>query len=216
MNRESILNRILDSGIVAVIRMADSSRLLRVVEAVKKGGVDLIEITMTVPNALDIIRDVSGSVGSDVLVGVGSVTDAETASRAIDAGARYVVSPIFKREIVEASHAGDVPVMQGAFTPTEALAAHEAGTDIIKVFPADVLGMPFLKGILAPMPFLKLLPTGGVTLYNAGDWVRAGAVGVGVGSALLDSAAIAEGRFTALTENARRLRTDFDAGRAQK
>jgi 2-dehydro-3-deoxyphosphogluconate aldolase / (4S)-4-hydroxy-2-oxoglutarate aldolase len=214
MDREAILNRVLDSGIVAVIRMTDTSRLLRVVDAIRSGGVDAIEITMTVPGALKIIREVANAVGSDVVVGVGSVTDAETARRAVDAGARYVVSPIFKHEIVAASHESGVPVMQGAFTPTEALTAHEAGADVIKVFPADVLGMAFFKGVLAPMPFLKLLPTGGVTLDNAGDWVRAGAVGVGVGSALLDARAIAEDRYAALTANAARLRASFDSGRA--
>jgi 2-dehydro-3-deoxyphosphogluconate aldolase / (4S)-4-hydroxy-2-oxoglutarate aldolase len=208
------LDHILTSGIVAVIRMTDTDRLLNVVRAIQAGGVDLIEITLTVPGALDIIRRVANEAGDGVVVGVGSVTDVRAAEQAVEAGARYVVSPMFKREIVKECKDMGVPVMQGAFTPTEALTAHEAGTDIIKVFPADVLGMAFFKGVLAPMPFLKLLPTGGVTLDNAGDWVRAGAVGVGVGSSLLDARAISESRFDVITDNARRLRASFDAGRA--
>ena len=142
------------------------------------------------------------------------IIDAETARRAVEAGAQYVVSPVFKREIIDEAHRLGVPAMPGCFTPTEILAATEAGADTVKVFPADVLGMPFFKGVLAPMPHLKLMPTGGVSLTNAGDWVRAGAVAVGVGSALLDKQAISEGDFAVLTENARTLRASVEAGRA--
>jgi 2-dehydro-3-deoxyphosphogluconate aldolase / (4S)-4-hydroxy-2-oxoglutarate aldolase len=213
MSTSETLTRILESGIVAVIRMTDTGRLLRVVEAIQTGGVNLIEITMTVPDALAMIRRVTDEASQDVVVGVGSVINRNMAEDAVEAGARYVVSPVFKPEVVDACKALGVPVMQGAFTPTEALAAHEAGADIVKVFPADVLGMAFLKGVLAPMPFLRLLPTGGVTLDNAGDWVRAGAVGVGVGGALLDSKAIASDRFDVITDNARRLRASYEEGR---
>ena len=141
---------------------------MRVAEAIAEGGVTAIEVTMTTPNALAVIEDVSRQLGDAVVVGVGSVLDAETTRRAVDAGARYVVSPVFKREIVDEAHRLGVPAMPGCFTPTEILAATEAGADIVKVFPADVLGMAFFKGVLAPMPHLKLMPTGGVSLTNAG------------------------------------------------
>lgn len=214
MTRAQILDAVLASGAVAVVRMADAGRLVRVAEAIAEGGVTAIEVTMTTPNALGVIEDVARELGDTVTVGVGSVLDAETARRAVGAGARYVVSPVFRPAIIEEAHRLGVPAMPGCFTPTEILAATEAGADTVKVFPADVLGMPFFKGVLAPMPHLRLMPTGGVSLTNAGDWVRAGAVAVGVGSALLDKQAIAEGDWAALAENARTLRASVEAGRA--
>ncbi|WP_054686158.1 bifunctional 4-hydroxy-2-oxoglutarate aldolase/2-dehydro-3-deoxy-phosphogluconate aldolase, partial [Rhodothermus marinus] len=179
------------------------------------GGVTAIEITMSVPRAFQMIEEVARRLGDVALVGAGSVLDAETARLVIEAGARYVVSPVFKPEIIQTAHRYDVPALPGAFTPTEILAAHEAGADIVKVFPADVVGMAFFKAIKAPMPQLKLMPTGGVTLTNAGEWLRAGACAVGVGSALLDRAAIAEGRWEKLTENARTLMESIRQARAQ-
>ncbi|SHK50339.1 bifunctional 4-hydroxy-2-oxoglutarate aldolase/2-dehydro-3-deoxy-phosphogluconate aldolase [Rhodothermus profundi] len=201
--RHEIVSELIARGAVAVIRIADSGQLLRVVEAIYKGGVTAIEITMSVPHALKMIEAVVQRMGEEVLVGAGSVLDAETARLAIDAGARYVVSPVFKAEILQMAHRYDVPALPGAFTPTEILTAHEAGADIVKVFPADVVGQAFFKAIRAPMPQLRLMPTGGVTLLNAGDWLRAGACAVGVGSALLDRQAIAARNWQKLTENAR-------------
>lgn len=209
MTRQEILDRVLGSGIVAVVRIEDADKCLRVIEAIRAGGVDVAEITMTVPNALALIEEAVRAF-PDAPIGVGSVLDAETVHRAADAGAAYVVSPVFKPEIVAAAHERGIPAMPGAFTPTEILRAHEAGADVIKVFPADVLGMAFFKGVLAPMPFLRLMPTGGVSLDNAGEWRLAGAVAVGVGGALLDKQAIAEGRYDQLTRNAQRLRASYD------
>ncbi|BBM72358.1 bifunctional 4-hydroxy-2-oxoglutarate aldolase/2-dehydro-3-deoxy-phosphogluconate aldolase [Rhodothermus marinus] len=203
--RHEIVSELIRRGAVAVIRMSDPERLVRVVEAICEGGVTAIEITMSVPRAFQMIEEVARRLGDVALVGAGSVLDAETARLVIEAGARYVVSPVFKPEIIQTAHRYDVPALPGAFTPTEILAAHEAGADIVKVFPADVVGMAFFKAIKAPMPQLKLMPTGGVTLTNAGEWLRAGACAVGVGSALLDRVAIAEGRWEKLTENARTL-----------
>jgi 2-dehydro-3-deoxyphosphogluconate aldolase / (4S)-4-hydroxy-2-oxoglutarate aldolase len=203
--RQQIVQEIEDGKVVAVIRMTDSSKLIRVVEAIREGGVRAIEITMTVPGALDLIREVSTQMGDDVLVGVGSVVTPEMARDAVEAGARYVVSPVFLEEVVEAAHEAGVPSMPGAFTPTEALKAYRAGADMVKIFPADVLGIPFFKGVLAPMPFLKLMPTGGVTVENVGQWLAAGARAVGIGSALLDGQAIKEERYEVLTQNARKL-----------
>jgi len=203
--RSATVSRLLHLRAVAVVRLRDAETVLPVVEALAKGGVRAVEITMTVPDALGQIARVRETFGDDVLLGVGSVLDADTATRAVEAGATYVVTPVFKPEIVAAAHAANAAAMPGAFTPTECLAAHDAGADVVKVFPADVLGMPFFKAVLAPMPHLRLMPTGGVTLDNAGDWLRAGAVAVGVGNALLDPAAVAARRFDVLTENARRL-----------
>lgn len=214
--REATVARITAEKAVAVVRTDSPDALVELARALREGGVTCIEITMTVPNALDAIRLVAQELGRDaeapsVLVGAGSVLDAGAAEAAVEAGARYVVSPVFKREVVEAAHANDAAAMPGCFTPTEILAATEAGADVVKVFPADVLGMPFFKGVLAPMPHLRLMPTGGVSLTNAGEWLRAGAVAVGVGSALLDKRAVAAGDWAALTENARRLRAAVDA-----
>ncbi len=215
MTRQEILDSVLASGAVAVVRMADSGRLVRLAEAIAEGGVTAIEITMTTPNALAVIEETGRQLGDAVTVGVGSVLDAETARRAVDAGARYVVSPVFKPEVVAESHRLGVPVMPGCFTPTEILTATEAGADVVKVFPADVFGPTFFKAVLAPMPHLRMMPTGGVSLTNAGDWIRAGAVAVGVGSALLDKQAIADGDWATLTRNARTLRQSVEAGRAR-
>lgn len=205
MDRIHVLNNIYKSGAVAVIRMADSAKLMKVAEAIYKGGVSAIEITMTTPNALAVIEDIARNMGDTIQIGVGSVLDAATARMAINAGAEYVVSPVFKKEIIEMAHRYDKAAMPGCFTPTEILTAWETGADVIKVFPADILGMAFFKAVLAPMPQLKLMPTGGVNLDNAGDWLKAGACAVGIGSALLDKKAIADNNYAKLTKNAERM-----------
>ena len=215
MSRNEIVNSLIDAGVVAVIRLSDASKLIKVAESINKGGVSAIEITMTVPNAIKVIEETSKAIGDFINIGVGSVLNAQTAKDAINAGAKYVVSPIFKKEIVEASHSMDIPAMPGCFTPTEIQTAYEAGADIIKVFPADCLGMAFFKGVLAPMPHLKMMPTGGVTLTNGGDWLRAGACAVGVGSALLNQKAIKNEEYDVLTENAKILKASINAAKAE-
>jgi 2-dehydro-3-deoxyphosphogluconate aldolase / (4S)-4-hydroxy-2-oxoglutarate aldolase len=203
MNRENILQEILKRKAVAVLRVKEEEKLQRVIEAINAGGVSVAEITMTVPNAIKLIERMNEMLDKNIIIGVGSVLNSKTAEDAIKAGAKYVVSPVFKKEIIETAHKFDVPVMPGCFTPTEIQTAFEAGADIVKVFPADVVGMEFFKAILAPMPHLKLMPTGGVSLTNAGDWLKAGACAVGIGSALLDKKAIQENNYSKLTENAR-------------
>lgn len=209
--RQDVVAWIARDRAVAVVRTDAPDQLIGLAQALQVGGIVCFEITMTVPNALEGIRAVTEAMRGSVLVGAGSVTDAATAKAAIEAGARYIVSPVFKREVVEAAHAHGAAAMPGCFTPTEILAAHEAGADVVKVFPAGSLGPGFIKGVLAPMPFLNLMPTGGVSLDNAGEWLRAGAVAVGAGSALVDPAAVAAGDWRTLTENARRLRAAVDA-----
>ncbi|UCH66297.1 MAG: bifunctional 4-hydroxy-2-oxoglutarate aldolase/2-dehydro-3-deoxy-phosphogluconate aldolase [Ignavibacterium sp.] len=205
MSRTEIVKEISNNGVVAVVRTKHPDKLLRIAEAICEGGVKFIEITMTVPNTLNMIEEVSRLVNHEIYIGVGSVLDPGTAQKAIDAGAKFVVSPIFNKNIIETAHNNNVPAMPGTFTPTEILTAHKSGSDIIKVFPADVLGMNFFKAVKAPMPDLRLMPTGGVNLDNAGEWIRAGACAVGVGTALLDVKAIEENDFKKLTENARRI-----------
>lgn len=214
MSREMIVKKLIEAGAIAVIRMKDPEKLIKVAEAIYEGGIKAIEITMTVPDALKIIEKAAGELSDRIMIGVGSVLDAATAVKAIDAGACYVVSPIFKKEIVEAAHKKNVPAMPGAFTPTEIQSAFEAGADIVKVFPADIVGMAFFRGVLAPMPHLKLMPTGGVALTNAGDWLKAGACAVGVGSALLDKKAIEEEDYSKLTENAKALIKSIESYRS--
>jgi 2-dehydro-3-deoxyphosphogluconate aldolase/(4S)-4-hydroxy-2-oxoglutarate aldolase len=205
MNRKEIVEKIFDLKAVAVIRMEDPSKLIKVAEAIHDGGVKAIEITMTVPNAIETIALATKEIGNKVLIGVGSVLNPKMAQMAIDAGAQYVVSPIFKKEIIDVSHKNNIPSMPGTFTPTEVQLAYEAGADIVKLFPADILGMAFIKGIMAPMPHLRIMPTGGVSLTNAGDWIKSGACAVGVGSALLDKNAIDSGNYKLLTKNAEKI-----------
>src|SRR5882757_5628756 len=192
-------------GIVAVIRLKDPGKLRAVVDAMADGGVRALEVTMTVPGAVDLIRALAPSLPAGFLLGAGTVTDAATARAVIDAGATFVVGPVFRPDLIAACHERDVPAMPGCFSPTEILAAHECGADIIKVFPATMLGPQYLKDVRAPLPQVKLMPTGGVTLDNAGDWIRAGAVAVGLGSALLDAQAIDASDWNAITANARRV-----------
>lgn len=189
-------------GIVAVIRLRDAAKLRGVVDALADGGVRALEVTMTVPNAVGLLRELSASLPDDFLLGAGTVTDAITARAVIDAGARFVVGPVFRREVITVCHDQDVAVVPGCFSPTEMFDAHEAGADIVKIFPATMLGPQFIKDVRAPLPQLKLMPTGGVTPANAGDWIRAGAVAVGIGSALLDAAAIDRGDWRVLTARA--------------
>ena len=212
--RASLVQGIEACGVVAVIRMRDARKLRAVIDALAEGGVRAIEVTMTVPNAVAIIAELAPSLPSSFLLGAGTVTDADTARAVIDAGARFVVGPVFRPAVIDVCRERDVAVAPGCFSPTEILDAHEYGADIIKVFPATALGPQFIKDIRAPLPQLKIMPTGGVTLDNAGDWIRAGAIAVGVGSALLDTAAIESGKLDVITGNARRIVASVASARA--
>lgn len=194
-DRAAATRRLCEKGVIAVVRAKSSSQLIDVAKALLAGGVDCIEITMTTPNALQVIAECRKTIGDQAMIGVGSVLSAEVAARAIQAGAQYVISPVFKAEVVQAAHRAGVPCIPGAFTPTEILAATEAGADLVKVFPAALGGPQYLRDVLAPMPHLKLTPTGGVDLDTAADWIAAGAVTLGVGSALVTKAALAAGNF---------------------
>ena len=212
--RESAVRTIQQLGVVAIIRMRDAGKLREVVDAIAEGGVRAIEVTMTVPDAVRLIEKLAASLPSTILLGAGTVTDAATTRAVIDAGARYVVSPVFRRDVIDACHERDVAAAPGCFSPTEILDAHEHGADIVKVFPATALGPGFIKDVRAPLPQLRLMPTGGVTLDNAGEWIRAGAVAVGLGSSLLDAKAIESNRFDVITANARKVVANIAPARA--
>ncbi len=192
-------------GVVAVIRLKDPAKLRATVDAMSEGGVRALEVTMTVPRAVEMIRELAPSLPEGFLLGAGTVTDADTARQVIDAGASFVVSPIFRPDVIAVCHEHDVPAMPGCFSPTEIFTAHQCGADVVKIFPATALGPQFIRDVRAPLPQIKVMPTGGVTLDNAGDWIRAGAIAVGVGSALVDAKAIEAGRFDVITANARRV-----------
>ena len=205
MGRSEIAAAIERIGVVAVIRLQDPTRLRAVVDALTAGGIRALEVTMTVPGALDLIREIAPTLPQEFLIGAGTILDPETAGRAIDAGAQFVVGPVFRRAVIEAAHRLDRPAMPGCFSPTEIQDAWEAGADIVKVFPATSLGPAFFRDVRGPLPHVKLMPTGGVSIENADEWIRAGAVAVGVGSALLDARAIAAGDYASITEKARRI-----------
>ena len=209
MDRESVLHQILSTGVVAVIRMRDSRKLLKVIEAICAGGVKCIEITMTVPGAPAIIQELATSVPRDVLIGAGTVVDARKAHEVIKAGATFVVAPTTDFDVIRICREQGVVVIPGCFTPSEILAAWKAGADIIKVFPATSLGPKYFKDLSGPFPEIRLMPTGGVTIDNVGEWIRAGAVAVGIGSDLLDKKSIDEGRYEVLTERAERMVRNF-------
>jgi len=212
--REAIVQSIERAGVVAVIRMKEPDKLRAVVDAIADGGIRALEVTMTVPGAVELIRRLVPTLPAGVVLGAGTVLDAETAARVIDAGAQFVISPVFKRTVIDACHAWGVAAMPGCFTPTEIFEAWEAGADVVKVFPATSLGPGFFKDVRGPLPHIKLMPTGGVTLDNAGDWIRAGAVAVGIGTALLDAAAIAAGDFDVLRSNAARVVANVRSARS--
>src|ERR1700756_1052914 len=203
MSRESQLRRVLDCGIVAVVRSQDTQQLVEVTRALADGGAPVVEITMTVPNALEVLRQVRRALGERVLLGAGTVLDPETARAALLAGAEYLVAPTVNLDVIRMCQRYDKLVMPGAFSPTEILSAWEAGADIVKVFPAEVLGPPFFKAGRGPLPQVRLMPTGGVDLTTAADFLRAGACCLGVGSHLVEPRAVAERNFDRIRDLAR-------------
>src|SRR2546426_7752048 len=203
MSKETQLRQVLDCGVVAVVRSADSGQLAEVASALADGGVTVVEITMTVPNALEVIRQVRQSMGDRVLLGAGTVLDAETARAVMLAGAEFIVAPTLNLDVIRLCRRYDKLVMPGAFTPTEILTAWEAGADIVKVFPADVVGPAVFKALRGPLPQVRLMPTGGVDLATAAEFLKAGAVCLGVGGQLVDPKLVAAGEFAKSTELAR-------------
>ena len=198
LTRADVMRRIEETGVVAVVRLTDAAVGREVANALMAGGVTAIEITMTVPRAVELSRTLP-----QALIGAGTVTDPDTARAVIDAGAKFVVSPVFRPSVVEACHERGVPACPGCFSPTEILSAWEMGADVVKVFPATSLGPSYIKDLRGPFPSIKLMPTGGVSQANAAEWIRAGAVAIGAGSSLVDAKAVAARQFATITANAR-------------
>ena len=214
MSAGDTLDLIRQTGVVAIMRAKSSEQLLAAADAIKAGGVNAIEVTMTTPGALDVIRQAVTRYGADVLFGVGSVLDPESARAAILAGAQFVVCPTLNLKTIELCKRYAIPVIPGAYTPTEILTAWEAGADMVKVFPASVGGPAYIKAIKAPLPQVKLVPVGGVNLNTTADFIRAGAEVVAVGSALVNQQLLDTQDFDTITDRARRFREEVEKGRA--
>jgi 2-dehydro-3-deoxyphosphogluconate aldolase/(4S)-4-hydroxy-2-oxoglutarate aldolase len=206
MGKKETIDFIEKHKAIVVLRLPEADVYPDVERALVNGGINIVEITMSTPGALDLIEKSRTAGTTDRLIGVGTVMDPDTARRAIDAGAQFVVSPVVHEKIIELCNDAGVPVMPGAFTPTEIQHAWDLGADIVKVFPAGVLGPEFFRAVLAPMPYLKLMPTGGVSLSNATDWLNAGACAVGLGSSLINNESIENQDFAKIQKNAEQLR----------
>jgi 2-dehydro-3-deoxyphosphogluconate aldolase/(4S)-4-hydroxy-2-oxoglutarate aldolase len=215
MDKDTVLNAILDTGVVAILRASSSDQLLEAAEAVLAGGVIAIEVTMTTPNALDVIHQATIKFGDQVLFGVGSVLDSETARAAILAGAQFVVCPTLNLGTIQICQRYSVPVMPGAYTPTEILTAWEAGADVVKVFPASAGGPEFIKALHGPLPHIRLAAVGGVDLTTTAKFFKAGVSLVGVGGELVNQKLLEGGDFAAITERARGFRQQADEGRGR-
>lgn len=203
-DREKIASQIMAEGLVAIMRVSRPELAMPLATALVAGGIRAVELTMSIPNALETVRTIDRELGGEILLGVGTVIDDDTCRAAIDAGAKYIVSPVTRPSLVRVAHAMDRPVMLGAYTPTEAQTAHEAGSDFVKIFPADTLGPGYIKSLLAPLPHLKIVPTGGVNLDTMEAFLAAGSAALGTGSALLKKEIIAGENWGELERLARR------------
>jgi 2-dehydro-3-deoxyphosphogluconate aldolase/(4S)-4-hydroxy-2-oxoglutarate aldolase len=215
VNKTEKLNLIRETGIIAIMRAQSSEQLIAAADAIKAGGVQVIEVTMTTPGALDVIAKASARYGQDVLFGAGSVLDAETARAAILAGAGFVVAPTLNLSVVELCNRYSTPVVPGCYTPTEMLTAWEAGADMVKLFPASVGGPALIRAILAPLPQLEIVPVGGVNLDTAAEFIAKGAAALGVGSSLVNQSLLDAGDMTELTRRAAAFIEKVRAGRGR-
>ena len=204
MEKRDVLNRMMTEGLIPVIRVSSAQEAVDVADAIKEGGVSFIEITMSVPGAIDTIKDLAKKYKDDIIMGAGTVLDPETGRAALLAGAQFIVSPMINLDLIQLAHRYSAVVIPGAMTPTEILTAWNAGADLVKVFPAAQLGGPeYIRAIKAPFPQILLVPTGGVNLQNAGAFIKAGSTALGVGGELVDKKAVKEKKFKVITENTR-------------
>ncbi|PYS34251.1 MAG: 2-dehydro-3-deoxyphosphogluconate aldolase [Acidobacteria bacterium] len=204
MKKTEVIQRIRDTGLIPVVRAESAELAMRAVEAIKTGGVDVVEVTMTVPGAIDVIAKLAATFGTEVLIGAGTVLDPDIANRCVQAGAQFIVSPALNEETIAFCRRNDVAVFPGALTPTEVVHAWNAGADAVKVFPAGAVGgASYLKALKAPLPQIELVPTGGVSLKTAADFIKAGAMALGVGADLVDLKALRENHDEVITERAR-------------
>jgi len=204
MEKREVFNRMMSEGLIPVIRVSSAQEAIDVADAIKEGGVTLIEITMSVPGAIDVIKELTQKYRDEIIMGAGTILDPETARAALLAGAQFIVTPTLNLDVIQLAHRYSAVVVPGAMTPTEILTAWNAGADMVKVFPAAQLGGPdYLKAIRGPLPQILLVPTGGVNLQNAGAFIKAGAAALGVGGELVDKKAVKEKKFHIITENTR-------------
>jgi 2-dehydro-3-deoxyphosphogluconate aldolase/(4S)-4-hydroxy-2-oxoglutarate aldolase len=204
MTKEEVRRKVIDSGIIPVLRLSSPSLALEAAEAVCAGGINLLEITMTIPNAVDVIRKLASSIGDDVVVGAGTVLDTRTAQQCLDSGAEFLVSAIFDADMVELANRSGKLVIAGALTPTEVVRAWNAGSDFVKVFPCGNMGGPaYIKALKGPLPQIPLIPTGGVSLSTAGAFIKAGAAALGVGNDLISESELLSGNSIHITNVAR-------------
>ena len=204
MKKTHVIQRIRDTGLIPVVRAESADLAMRAVEAIKAGGVDVLEVTMTVPGAIDVIAKLAATFGTEVVIGAGTVLDPDTANKCVQAGAQFIVSPALNEETIAFCRANDVAVFPGALTPTEVVRAWNVGADAVKVFPAGAVGgASYLKALKAPLPQIELVPTGGVSLKTAADFIKAGAMALGVGADLVDTKALRENHDEVITERAR-------------
>lgn len=205
MTKQEVAKRICEIGIVPVVRAASAKQGMQAAEAVCAGGIPIVEMTMTVPGAIDLISQLVDSMGSEVLVGAGTVTDAETAQQCIDAGAEFLVSPGFDLETVKLASCAGKLIMAGALTPTEVITAWKAGSDLVKIFPCETVGgATYIKALKAPLPHIPMVPTGGVKLATAAEFIRAGAAALGIGGELVSAKALQSGNTNEIVEAARK------------
>jgi 2-dehydro-3-deoxyphosphogluconate aldolase/(4S)-4-hydroxy-2-oxoglutarate aldolase len=217
MTRAEICRRIEEVGIVPVVRAPSAELAIRAAEALLAGGISIFEITMTVPDAQNVIRSLVARFKGSAVVGAGTVLFADDARSCIDAGAEFIVSPGLDLETIEAAHARDVPIMPGALTPTEVITAWKAGSDMVKIFPCSAVGgAKYLRALKGPLPQVKMLPTGGVSLSTVHEFIAAGAAALGIGTELVDIKALAAGQDAVLTERARVLVQAVAAARSQR
>lgn len=204
MTKAEVIKRIKDTGVIPVVRATSAGEAMRAIDAIREGGISILEITMTVPGAVALIEQVAKAYGNEATVGAGTVLDPETATACISAGAQFVVSPALNLETIACCQRQGVMIMPGALTPTEVVQAWKGGADFVKVFPAGAVGGPsYLKALKAPLPQIELVPTGGVSLKTAADFIKAGAAALGVGADLVDLRAIREGQVSLITERAK-------------
>ncbi|MDX6498638.1 MAG: 2-dehydro-3-deoxyphosphogluconate aldolase / (4S)-4-hydroxy-2-oxoglutarate aldolase [Blastocatellia bacterium] len=204
MNKTEVLARIRETGLIPVVRAESADQAMRAVAALKAGGLDILEVTMTVPGAIEVIQTLTAEYGDETLIGAGTVLDPETAQTCIKAGAKFIVSPALNEETIKFCRRQEVAIFPGALTPTEVVRAWKLGADAVKVFPAGAVGgAGYLKALKAPLPQIELIPTGGVSLKTAADFIKAGAMALGVGADLVDPKALREGNSALLTERAR-------------
>jgi 2-dehydro-3-deoxyphosphogluconate aldolase/(4S)-4-hydroxy-2-oxoglutarate aldolase len=200
--KAEIISLLSNPGIIAVVRAQNAAQIRPLSEALFAGGVIAIEITMTTPGAIEAIRDAHRHLGSRALIGVGTVLDAATCRAALEAGAQFVVTPVLRPDCVPPAREADRPIMLGAYSPTEAQLAHEAGADFVKIFPADTLGPSYIKSLLAPLPHLRIVPTGGIDVHNVADFLKAGCAALGVGSSLVSAKILKQADWPGLTRRA--------------